>query len=383
MAATSLRDFVVGPEQMFFLADALRTSRPPPAAAPRRATVAESVQATARRLESEAWAARQAEERADELQRSAAALTRRHEVKRRRELEREVDAARREAEDGASGEKRRRFLERAEPFLREERRQQFCRPQGSSGSGGGGAAAPWEDEVLEEYRVRLEGAAAKFEIQNGDACQECQEPMQLHSALSLLVCQRCGAARPFLDATSSLLGYAEDGNYEFGSFSYKRINHFAEWLASIQAKETLEIPQGTLNLIMERLVVDRAACDEDVTVQRVREALKKLKLRRYYEHVQLIACKLTGRAPPRMTPEMEERLKVYFLAASASFQRSCPPEKKNLTSYGVVLYKLCELLGYHDFLPCFAALKGAEKMARVEAMWAKICEDLDWEVVRR
>ena len=375
--ASSLREFVIGPDQVVFMSDSMRSGRPAPAA-PRRACVADRVREAQTRLDNECWAVGFQKQRAAELENAAGDLTKRHELKRRRDLLRQAADVRAEVEDVESGARRRRFAERAAPFAHEAQRQQFCRPQPPEP----GAPQPGESEVLEDYQVRVEGAVPRLNIQSGDACGSCKEPMQLHPALSLLVCQRCGAARPFLDATSSLLGYAEDSNYEFGSFSYKRINHFSEWLASIQAKETLDVPQDTLDLIMEKLAVDRVVDEDQVTAHKVREILKKLKLRKYYEHVQLIACKLTGRTPPRMTPAMEERLKVYFLAASASFQRSCPPDKKNLTSYGMVLYKLCELLGYHEFLPCFTAVKGLEKMARMESMWAKICEDLEWEFLR-
>ena len=377
--AASLREFVLGPDQVLFMSDLMRSREAAAAAAPRRAGVADRVRDAQRRLDNECWAVGLQKQRAEELEAAAAALTRRHELKRRRSLEAEAAELRREIEDLESGARRRRLQDKVEPFLREAQRQQFCRPQPQDAF----AQPSWETEVLEEFQVRVEGAAPKFEIQQTDSCAACGDAaVQLHPALSMLVCQRCGAARPFLDATSSLLGYAEDSNYDFGSFSYKRINHFSEWLASIQAKETLDVPQETLRLIMERLAVERVAGDDEVTAHKVREVLKKLKLRKYYEHVQLIACKLSGRAPPRMTPEMEERLKVYFMAASASFQRNCPPDKKNLTSYGMVLYKLCELLGYKDFLPCFPAVKGVDKMQKMEQMWAKICQDLDWECLR-
>jgi len=118
-------------------------------------------------------------------------------------------------------------------------------------------------------------------------------------------------------------------------------------------------------------------------VHKVRDILKKLKLRKYYEHVTLITCSITGRPAPKMTPEMEERIKVCFLAASAAFQRHVHAfdNRKNMISYATVTCKLCEFLGYREFLPYFAPLKSREKLAKADQCWRMICADLGWPFV--
>jgi hypothetical protein len=232
--------------------------------------------------------------------------------------------------------------------------------------------------VIEDFDVRVDGLVPRPTLRQLDAC-ECGGVLQLHSQLSLHVCRSCGSTRPYLDATVAS-AFADDAGQDFGSLSSKRVNHFTDWLASIQAKESFEIHPEKLELIMEQLLADRCS-EEDITIHRVKDALKKLRLRKYYEHVQLITSKITNRPAPQMTPEMEERLKVYFLAASASFQRNCPPTRRNLISYSLVLYKLCELLGFLEFLPCFTMVKGRDKLARMEVIWRRICDDLDWEFI--
>ena len=80
-----------------------------------------------------------------------------------------------------------------------------------------------------------------------------------------------------------------------------------------------------------------------------------------------------------MTPEQEERIKAYFLAASTAFQRHCPQDRKNMISYQLVLLKLCELLGYTEFTPYFMLLKGRDKLTRMDNIWKRICDELDWD----
>ena len=155
-------------------------------------------------------------------------------------------------------------------------KQQFCRPSDSSTSTKLDTVPEQSQAVLNEYIVNVEQGIPKFDIQSQDLCAECKEPMQLYQAFSVLICPKCGQCKEFLDATASLLAYSDD--YDYCSFSYKRINHFSEWLASIQAKENLEVPDAILQTIVQELRKDRITNNDEVTVHKVREILKKQKL---------------------------------------------------------------------------------------------------------
>lgn len=382
----SIREYMQGSENVMFVADLLKSSRPEAAAAaatPKGTSIYERVRCEQRRLENESFAVGTKKEELRALEEEVKRLTKRHQIHRKREAELACEELRKEVEEIESGARIDAFLKKAKPYVHEFQRQQFCRsPEATvadSASAQLGPSSEHTNAVLNEFLVNVEGAQPKFDVQANDLCPDCKEPMQLYQAFSVLVCPKCSQAHPFLDATASLLAYSDD--YDYCSFSYKRINHFSEWLASIQAKENLDVPDEVLQSVMQRLHDERIEKLEEVTVHKVREILKKLKLRKYYEHVQLITCKITGREPPRMTPEMEEKIKVCFLAASSAFQRHCPPDRKNMVSYSFSLLKLCELLGYTNFVPYFMVLKGKEKLSRVEGLWKKICEDLDWTYI--
>lgn len=343
-------------------------------------------------------------------------LTSRYQIKRRRTLDALIQEKEQEITRIESGEALKEFVEQAEPYVRAYQRQQFCRPPSSSSvipimtesttasSSAVVLGGPLTTQVAvqqqlltttipldqsgkreplpaaEEYAVAVEGAAPRYDIETRDVCRVCGEPTQLNTTLSILVCVKCGATQPFLDATAALLAYSDD-SYDYASFSYKRINHFCEWMAAMQAKETTEIPQSVIDTIMQRLYEERITCSKDITCHKVRAILKSLRLRKYYEHTQLITSKITGQPPPRMTPVQEEKIKLMFMAASSSFQRHCPPDRANFLSYGFVLLKFVELLGYDEFIPYFMLLKGREKLARQDAIWRAIAEDLDWQYI--
>jgi len=379
----SIREFMNESEDVMFIKDFARNASPEGASqAPAHGsstTIYDKVRDEQRRLENEWFIVDEKRQALAKLHERIASLTKRYQFHEKRKLEAEAKELDAEIESIAQGERIERFLERVQPYIYEYQRQQFCRPAVQTCEKSGLIAPEPVNAVINEFQIQIEKSIPKFDIQSQDMCATCKEPLQLYQALSLMVCGRCGQTKPFLDATASLLAYTDD--YDYCSFSYKRINHFSEWLASIQAKESMDIPYSILETIMQRLHEQRIENIEEVTVHRIRDILKKEKMRKYYEHVQLITCKITGRSPPRMTPEMEEKIKVCFLAASAAFQRHCPSDRKNMISYQLVLLKLCELLGYHDFVPYFMLLKGRDKLSRMDSLWRCICDDLDWTFI--
>lgn len=369
---------------VMFVSDLLKNAKPEDSAhvANKSNNIYDRVRDEQRRLESEQFKVHDLKQQLLQLESELSPPIPRHLIHTYKEKQRECEELRKEIERIESGEKILDFNNRIRPYIQAHQKQQFCKAHDRShlsDSHGHKLTSGANNCVLNDYVVNIEGGVPKYDIVSQDFCSECKEPMQLYQTYSILVCSRCGRSTSFLDATASLLAYSDD--YDYCSFSYKRINHFSEWLASIQAKETLEIPQSVLDTIMQHLHNQRIHDLKQVTVHKIREILKKLKLRKYYEHVQLITCKITGRSPPRMTPEMEEKIKVCFLAASSAFQRHCPPDRKNMISYQLVLLKLCELLGYHEFVPYFMLLKGRDKLSRMDDIWKKICEDLDWTFI--
>ena len=376
----SLQQFLQPSDKVFFVSDLLRqTSQavvasgalPTGNTSQRPGSIYERVQEKQRQLENERWSVECKKRKLQEVEEETAALTKKYQARLRRAKELEAEELRQDIEHIESGAKLQDFQQQARPYLREYQRQQFCRNLADEAV----AQSSTDAKVVEDFLANVEGIAPKFSIQNSDVCTQCHEPLQLHQALSMLVCGKCGVARPFLDANASLLAYSDD--IDFSSFSYKRINHFTEWLRAVQGAESVEVPEDVFHQIMQRLYDERVSPDA-VTIHTVREVLKRLKLRKYYEHAQLITSKLTGRSAPKMTPEMEERIKVCFLAASSSFQRICPPSRRNFISYSHVTRCLCQALGFTEFLPFFQPLKSREKMAKADECWRLICEDLGW-----
>jgi hypothetical protein len=212
-----------------------------------------------------------------------------------------------------------------------------------------------------------------------------------------VICSACHSSNTFVDICSSDqvcedCGYAEfvqtnersykeeQDNDQNIIYSYKKENHFNEWISQFQGKEVTNIPPEVYEQLRDEFKKQKIK-KLDVSHSMVRTLLKKLKLNKYYEHVPHIASFLSGKKPPKMSGELEDKLRLMFFKIQKPFENNCPEDRKNFLSYSYILYKFCELLSEDSFLPCFPLLKSKEKLYKQDQIWKKICEDLQWEFI--
>ncbi len=212
-----------------------------------------------------------------------------------------------------------------------------------------------------------------------DICETCNVEKTLFISDGKLICFNCGEETPIL-IDSDKPSY-KDPPREVCYFAYKRINHFNEWLAQFQAKESTDIPKSVYNDIIVELKKERIVNIKDLTPLKLREILKKLKKNKYYEHIPHIINKLNGVPPPVMNRKTEEELRRMFKEIQVPFHKFCPENRKNFLSYSYVLHKFVQLLELDDFLPCFMLLKSREKLQQQDQIWKKICEYLKWQYI--
>lgn len=151
-------------------------------------------------------------------------------------------------------------------------------------------------------------------------------------------------------------------------------------LAQFQAKESTDIPDHIYDQILNEIKKQRLI-NKSITPKQMRAILKKLNYNKYYEHVQHIINKVSGKPPPRMTREVEEKFREMFKLCQEPFNIYSPKDRKNFLSYSYTLHKFCELLDLNDFLPCFPLLKSTDKLKEQDKIWKKICEYLNWQFI--
>jgi hypothetical protein len=193
----------------------------------------------------------------------------------------------------------------------------------------------------------------------------------------VLICNTCSRSIPYL-IENEKPSYKEPPK-EVCFYAYKRINHFKEILAQFQGKETTQIPLEVIENIKLQIKKERIEIAQ-ITNIKTKEILKKLGYNKYYEHIPFIKDKM-GIKPPVMSPELEETLCNLFIELQSPYSKFCPDDRVNFLNYYYTAYKLCELLGETSYLPLFPLLKDKEKRIEQDAIWKKICQELNWEFI--
>ena len=211
-----------------------------------------------------------------------------------------------------------------------------------------------------------------------DICEFCHkgEMIPLEDE-GILICNTCSRNIPYL-IENEKPSYKEPPK-EVCFYAYKRINHFKEIIAQFQGKETTQIPPEVIENIKQQIKKERIE-QSQITNQKTKEILKKLGYNKYYEHIPFIKDKL-GIKPPIMSQELEETLFNLFMELQAPYSKFCPNDRVNFLNYYYTAYKLCELLGETQYLEHYPMLKDPEKRIDQDAIWKKICEELNWEFI--
>jgi len=243
------------------------------------------------------------------------------------------------------------------------------------------ASAARRGDLFKRYLVEVEGQTEETpQVQTHSfGCTNCGSTnLRFEEDLSESICMNCASSEYIL---GSYMGFKEEQETNVANYSYKRENHFNEWIAQFQAKERTSVPDTIIEQLKVEVKKQRMKSPDDLTHKRVRELLKKLGFNKYYEHTPYITTILCGVQPPTMHLELEEKLRLMFLQIQKPFENNCPKDRKNFLSYSYVLYKFCELLGEDDYLKCFPLLKSKDKLWRQDQIWRKITSDLRWEYI--
>ena len=246
-----------------------------------------------------------------------------------------------------------------------------------------------KNDIFTEYLERVEDirpshgpSASRYSHNNIiEPCHVCgSSNVFVDSSMCQEICQDCAICR---EHTGFELSYKDEQEHPDRNinYSYKRSNHFQEWLNQLQAEETTTIPPEVISKLRIEFRKEKIKVVDSITHAKVRSFLKKLRLNKYYEHVPYITNILSGIPPMKMSPVLQERLKNMFNEIQAPFDKYCPPERKNFLSYSYVLYKFCELLSEDEYLVYFTLLKSRDKLASQDSIWRNICKELRWEFI--
>ena len=237
-----------------------------------------------------------------------------------------------------------------------------------------------DKEVIEYYMSNIDDTyVINNEFSINGKCKLCNHTLSFGLIDSELVCENCGYTEDIIINTEKT-SY-KDPPREVSYFAYKRINHFNEWLAQFQAKESTEISDDIYKNIFDEIHKNKNLDIQKIKPKQMKGILKKLGYNKYYEHIPHIINVMSGNKAPSLSRKEEERLRTLFKEIQIPFSNNCPPSRKNFLSYSYVLHKFCELLEYDYLLPYFPLLKSREKLLQQDQIWKLICADLNWQFI--
>lgn len=144
-------------------------------------------------------------------------------------------------------------------------------------------------DIFNDYLIDVEKVNVDRPIvKKSEECPNCTGSTVYHLRdTSDLVCESCGLIIACLISEELTYREEQETSEKIVNYSYKRENHFNEWLSQFQAQETTNIPTEVIEQLRNELKKIKIKTVEEITHARVRSLLKKLKLNKYYEHVRV------------------------------------------------------------------------------------------------
>jgi hypothetical protein len=237
-----------------------------------------------------------------------------------------------------------------------------------------------KSSLVDEYlAITNNNHIKKINYDSREICKKCFNNLISLQQDAIMICNNCGYQEPLLvEQNRPILKQNTKDTYHF---SYKRINHFREWCNQVQGKESTDIPNEVFEKILNEIKKEKIHDTKNITYNKMREILKRLRINKYYEHINYIINRINGIPTPQFSAELEEKLCSMFRDIQAPFLKHCPKDRKNFLSYSYVLYKFFQILGLNEYLKFFPLLKSREKLYAQDQIWKKICEELNYKVI--
>ena len=212
-----------------------------------------------------------------------------------------------------------------------------------------------------------------------EICKNCKNQMTCLQHDAIIICNICGYQELLLVEQNRPI--LKQNTKDTSHFSYKRINHFREWCNQVQGKESTDIPDEIFEKILTEIKKEKIIDTKTITYNKMRDILKRLRINKYYEHINYIINRINGIPTPQFSQDLEDKLCNMFRNIQAPFLKHCPKDRKNFLSYSYVLYKFFQILGLNEYLKYFPLLKSREKLYVQDQIWKKICLELNYEII--
>ena len=116
----------------------------------------------------------------------------------------------------------------------------------------------------------------------------------------------------------------------------------------------------------------------EATAIDVKKAMRKLKLTKYMENLYYILFAVTGRQPPYIKREVEDKIVRMFKLIDRIYINLEKDRRRSFLNYYYILFKLLELMDQTELLPLVPLLRTRLRLRQHDFVWNKICDELEW-----
>lgn len=210
-------------------------------------------------------------------------------------------------------------------------------------------------------------------------CQVCLEENMRHNAvIDLLVCGYCGNTSEYNDHFFYVSSNRQKNvSRKFSTDFDKRISHFRFWLKRLQGKERNKVTKEVIEAVKMHLKKTNVTA---VHYWTVRNALKTLKLQKYYYNTVTIMNSIRGRPLFNLTKKHEETFVNMFMDLQDVFS-TLQNKRVNMLSYPYVIRKFCELKGWKQMAKIIPTLKSHVRIGTQNELWRYICQVKGWTFI--
>lgn len=229
---------------------------------------------------------------------------------------------------------------------------------------------------LETDEEKTTAAAGEKNILKTDICAGCgkNNTLILDVCRSCFVCEECGCTK-FTFISTDRTSYVKTPMVECNNFSYRRYDHFVEWLNKFHNIEKSKIPSTVIDQIkneIKKLQINHTTSDTLIQI------LKKTGNSKFTGQVYQILSLLQHKKLPTLPKQIQSKMKTMFKETQQPFAVLCPTSRTNFLSYSYVIRKFLEILKQNEYIKFFPLLKSKEKLYQQDLIWKDMCRYLNW-----
>lgn len=235
--------------------------------------------------------------------------------------------------------------------------------------------------LLNEYMYRLNNQTKHKKISYSGyqmkECNNCNNNFQtVDITTSNIICENCGNCS-FALLNSDKATYIKNPLVETNTFSYRRYDHFVEWLNKFHNTDKSKIPKRILKQIQNELKKNKYG--NNINKENIIDILKNTNNSKYMSQSLQIINILKNEKLPKLPKSVQRKMKTMFKQTQEPFAQICPTNRTNFLSYSYVIRKFLEILKQYEYIEYFPLLKSREKLYQQDLIWKDICNQLNWK----